>query len=242
MIPVLGPSDAFPPVEHALVDPDGLLAAGGGLSVERLVDAYAHGIFPWFNAGDPVLWWSPDPRMVLFERDLHISRSLERRLRKRDYRVTMDRSFGQVMRGCAAPRPHERGTWIVPAMMRAYERLHEAGVAHSIEVWIDEELAGGLYGVALGRMFFGESMFTRRTDASKIALVHLLTQLARWEFPLMDCQMSTSHLASLGARDIPRHEFTRIIAPLVVKPSVPGPWAIDQEIDPGTPKGVPSVR
>jgi leucyl/phenylalanyl-tRNA--protein transferase len=262
-------------VEEALVDPNGLLAAGGSLSVERLVDAYAQGIFPWFNPGDPVLWWSPDPRMVLFVRELRVSRSLARRLRKRDYRVTADRAFAEVVRACAAPRPHEHGTWIVPAMMRAYERLHEVGLAHSIEVWMDGsrqspldvargdparaqksqrvegsaagsrdsdgsppspadgalgELVGGLYGVALGRMFFGESMFTRRTDGSKIALAHLAAQLARWEFPMIDCQMSTSHLASLGAKEIPRHEFTRIIAPLVAKPPIPGPWTIDEDL------------
>ncbi len=230
VIPILGPSDPFPPVDAALSEPNGLLAAGGGLGVERLVDAYARGIFPWFNEGDPVLWWSPDPRMVLFARDHRISRSLAKRLRKRDYRVTADRAFGEVMRACAAPRPYERGTWIGSPMLRAYERLHAAGVAHSIEVWIDDQLAGGLYGVALGRMFFGESMFTRQTDASKIALAHLIAQLSRWEFPLIDCQMSTSHLASLGATEIPRHEFTRIIAPLVLRPPIRGAWVIDADL------------
>jgi leucyl/phenylalanyl-tRNA---protein transferase len=230
VVTLLGPSEPFPPVEHALTEPNGLLAAGGGLTLERLVDAYSRGIFPWFNAGDPVLWWCPDPRMVLFVRELVVSRSLRKRLRKHDYRVTADTAFDEVVRACAAPRAHERGTWIVPAMRRAYQRLHDAGLAHSIEVWIDGELAGGLYGVALGRVFFGESMFSRQTDASKIALAHLVAQLARWQFPLIDCQMSTSHLASLGAREIPRYEFTRAIAPLVVAPPVPSPWTLDEDV------------
>lgn len=230
MLTLLAPSEPFPSVERALTEPNGLLAAGGGLSLERLVDAYARGIFPWFNAGDPVLWWCPDPRMVLFVPELIVSRSLRKRLRKRDYRVTADTAFAEVIRACAAPRAGERGTWIVPAMRRAYERLHAAGLAHSIEVWIGDELAGGLYGVALGRVFFGESMFSRQTDASKIALAHLVAQCARWQFPLIDCQMSTSHLASLGAREIPRDEFTRAIAPLIVAPPVPSPWTFDENL------------
>lgn len=245
MIPLLGPSDPFPPIERALTDPNGLLAAGGTLTIPRLVDAYQRGIFPWFSAGDPVLWWSPDPRMVLFVDELRVSRSLAKRLRRGGYEVTADRAFSAVLRACAAPRPQmartartpqmtqraqtstaDAGTWLVPQMMRAYERLHEAGVAHSIEVWMDGELAGGLYGVALGRMFFGESMFTRRTDASKIALVRLAGQLAQWGFPMVDCQMSTEHLASLGARDIPRRTFARLIAPLVAFEGVSAPWRL----------------
>lgn len=232
MIPLLGPSDPFPPVENALDEPNGLLAAGGGLTLERLVAAYARGIFPWFNAGDPVLWWSPDPRMVLFVREIAISRSLRKRLRKRDYRVTADQAFGAVLSSCAAPRADDLGTWIVPSMRRAYLRLFEAGIAHSVEVWMDEQLVGGLYGVALGRMFFGESMFSRRTDASKIALAYAAAQLDRWGFPLIDCQMSTSHLASLGARDLARQEFTRRIEPLVRQPSMPGPWKLDEDLGP----------
>lgn len=232
MIPFLRPSDPFPPIEEALDEPNGLLAAGGGLSVARLVAAYARGIFPWFNAGDPVLWWSPDPRMVLFVRELAVSRSLRKRLRKADYRVTTDTAFREVLKACAAPRAGDRGTWIVPSMKRAYERLFAAGVAHSFEVWMDEALVGGLYGVALGRVFFGESMFSRRTDASKIALVYAAAQLDRWKFPLIDCQMSTAHLASLGARDLPRQEFTRAIAPLVREPSIPGPWTLDADLMP----------
>lgn len=230
MIPFLGPADPFPPVHTALADPNGLLAAGGRLTVPRLLDAYARGIFPWFNAGDPVLWWSPEPRMVLPTDTLHVSRSLAKRLRRRDYQVTADRAFSAVLIGCAAARDGEVGTWLVPAMRRAYERLHEVGAAHSIEVWSDGSLAGGLYGVAVGRMFFGESMFARRTDASKIALVHLVRQLARWGFPLVDCQMSTPHLESLGAREITRAEFVREVRRLVREEGVPGPWHLEEDI------------
>jgi leucyl/phenylalanyl-tRNA--protein transferase len=227
MIPLLGPTDSFPPLERALHEPNGLLAAGGSLTVPRLVEAYARGIFPWFSAGDPVLWWSPDPRMVLFVDEFHTSRSLLKRLRRGGYEVTADRAYNDVLRACAAPRGSDSSTWLVPQMMRAYERLHEAGLAHSIEVWMDGALAGGLYGVALGRAFFGESMFARRTDASKIALAHLVAQLARWQFPLIDCQMSTAHLASLGAREIPRATFVRHIESLVRQDGVPAPWRLD---------------
>lgn len=233
MIPLLGSADPFPPVESALDDPNGLLAAGGGLGVERLVAAYSRGIFPWFNAGDPVLWWTPDPRMVLFVREMKIARSLRKRLRKRDYTVTADRAFKDVLGGCAAPRSGDRGTWIVASMRRAYVQLFAAGFAHSVEVWHDDALVGGLYGVAIGRMFFGESMFSRQTDASKIALAYAAAQLDRWGFVLIDCQMSTAHLASLGARDIPRHEFTRAIEPLVQETPVPAPWAFDADLAAG---------
>jgi leucyl/phenylalanyl-tRNA--protein transferase len=230
MIPLLGPTDSFPPVERALDDPNGLLAAGGGLSVPRLFEAYASGIFPWFSDGDPVLWWCPDPRMVLPTDAVHISRSLRRRLRRGDYDVTFDRAFAAVINACAAPRRHERGTWLVPAMISAYERLFAHGAAHSIEVWMNGELAGGLYGVALGRMFFGESMFTRHTDASKMAIALLAAQLARWEFPWVDCQMRTAHLASLGAYEVPRREFVRRVQALVRRQAVPLPWTFDADI------------
>lgn len=223
MIPLLGPSDPFPPVDAALDEPNGLLAAGGGLSVRRLVDAYAHGIFPWYSEDDPVLWWSPDPRTVLRPRELHVSRSLKRRLRKGGFTVTADTVFGAVLDECAAPRAGEAGTWLVPAMRHAYLALQASGLAHSVEVWIDGELAGGVYGVSLGRMFFGESMFSRRTDASKIALMALAAQLDRWGCPLIDCQLETSHLASLGARPMPRRHFVREVARLVAEP--PMPWA-----------------
>jgi leucyl/phenylalanyl-tRNA--protein transferase len=230
MIPLLGLTDPFPPVEHALDEPNGLLAAGAGLSVARLVDAYKRGIFPWFNEGDPILWWCPDPRMVLQTNAVHVSKSLRRRLRRQDYDVTFDREFGAVVRACAAPRRHESSTWLIPTMIRAYERLYNAGMAHSVELWIDGDLAGGLYGVAIGRMFFGESMFTRRTDASKMAIVLLAAQLARWKFPLIDCQMRTDHLASLGAVEIPRRVFVDAVRDLVDLAPVPPPWRGDDDL------------
>lgn len=230
MIPVLGPSDPFPPVDRALADPNGLLAAGGGLSVARLIDGYARGIFPWFSHGDPVLWWTPDPRMVLVPEELRVSRSLARRLRKGGFVVTADTRFADVLAACAAPRRDDAGTWLVPAMRRAYAALHEAGVAHSIEVWMDGELAGGLYGVALGRMFFGESMFSRRTDGSKIAMAALARQMRAWDMPLIDCQLETDHLSSLGARLIPRREFTRLVDDLVRRPATPARWRLDDSL------------
>ena len=229
MIPLLGPTDAFPPVNRALDEPNGLLAAGGGLSVPRLMDAYSRGIFPWFGEGDPVLWWCPDPRMVLPTDAVHVSRSLRRRLRRGGYELSFDRAFAEVLRSCAAPRQHESGTWLVPSMIRAYEHLRDAGVAHSIEIWIDGALAGGLYGVALGRMFFGESMFTRQADASKIAAVRLAAQLARWQFPLIDCQMPTEHLASLGAVEIPRPQFVQQVDRLVRMPPHMT-WCFDDDL------------
>jgi leucyl/phenylalanyl-tRNA--protein transferase len=230
MIPLLGSTDPFPPVHRALVEPNGLLAAGGGLGVDRLVDAYARGIFPWFSDGDPVLWWCPDPRMVLETHALHVSRSLKRRLRKADYNITMDVAFSGVLQACAAPRGEDVGTWLVPSMMRAYERLHRAGLAHSIEVWTDNELVGGLYGVAIGRMFYGESMFSRRTDGSKMAMAYLCAQLSRWDFPMIDCQMHTSHLETLGARDMPRRRFVALVDELVARPGKPGPWTPDADL------------
>jgi leucyl/phenylalanyl-tRNA--protein transferase len=230
MIPWLDPHDPFPPVTRALRDPNGLLAAGADLSPPRLLDAYAHGIFPWSGDDEPLLWWSPDPRMVLWLSELHVSRSLRRVLRSRRYRVTLDTAFADVMAGCAAPRADQNGTWILPWMTEAYGRLAALGHAHSVEVWAGTELAGGLYGVALGRMFFGESMFSRRADASKVALVMLVHQLARWSFELVDCQLSTAHLASLGAREIPRTEFLRHVERLVRQPSVPAPWVLDTDL------------
>jgi leucyl/phenylalanyl-tRNA--protein transferase len=230
MIPLLGPTDPFPPVTRALDEPNGLIAAGGGLSVERLIDGYSRGIFPWFSDGDPVLWWSPNPRMVLATDGLHVSRSLRRRLQKRDYGVTLDRAFERVLDGCAAPRRDDNGTWLVASMVRAYTRLFRAGYAHSIEVWMGDELIGGLYGVAVGRMFYGESMFSRRTDGSKIALACLCAQLSRWRFPIVDCQMRTAHLASLGARDMPRREFVALVARLVTQPGKAGPWMLDADL------------
>ena len=229
-IPWLGARDPFPPVEQALDEPNGLLAAGGDLSPERLLDAYAHGIFPWFNDGDPVLWWSPEPRMVLVPSELHLSRSLRKVIRSGAFTVTFDRAFEDVVDGCAAPRPNQDGTWITGQMKRAYSELARLGFAHSVEAWEATELAGGLYGVALGRVFYGESMFSRRSNASKVALAYLARQLERWGFALIDCQMSTEHLASLGAREIPRRHFLRGVRAAAAKEPVPAPWSIDTDL------------
>jgi leucyl/phenylalanyl-tRNA--protein transferase len=230
MIPWLDTRDPFPPVERALRDPNGLLAAGGDLSPERLVEAYRHGIFPWFGEDDPLLWWSPDPRMVLFLRELHVSRSLRRTMKSGQFAVTLDRAFRQVMAGCAEPRDDAAGTWITDDMVEAYGELADRGFAHSVETWHDGRLVGGLYGVAIGRMFYGESMFSRQTDASKVALVALTRQLARWGFEMIDCQMSTGHLASLGAREVARAEFLDRMRQLARQPGVPGPWRLDEDL------------
>ena len=230
MIPFLAPGARFPPVERALRRPDGLLAAGGDLSVATLMRAYASGIFPWFNAGDPILWWSPNPRMVLPCGGFHLSRTLRRRLNRRDVRVSFDEAFGELLAACAAPRDEEGGTWLVPEMQAAYRAMHAQGLAHSVEVWQEGRLAGGLYGVALGRMFFGESMVSRATDASKIALAWLAAQMLEWDMPLIDCQMATPHLASLGAREIPRAAFVRDVRRLVRQPPVPAPWRFDDDL------------
>jgi leucyl/phenylalanyl-tRNA--protein transferase len=189
------------------VEPNGLLAAGQDLSASRLIEAYRQGIFPWFNPGEPVLWWSPDPRMVLVPAEFKISRSFARVLRNVSYEVRLDTNFKQVMHACAVPRKEDGGTWIQDSIIEAYCALHEMGYAHSVETWMDGKLVGGLYGVCIGRMFYGESMFSRVSNASKIALAHLAKQLARWQFPMIDCQMNTGHLASLGGREIPRREF-----------------------------------
>ena len=230
MIPWLESSDPFPPVEQALREPDGLLAAGADLSPERLLTAYRNGIFPWYNTGQPVLWWSPDPRMVLFPAEFRVPRSLAKRLRRHDYEIRVDTAFETVMRACAAPRDGAAGTWITPDMIAAYSTLHHLGHAHSVETWIGGELAGGLYGVALGRMFYGESMFTRVPDASKIALTHLVRRLERRRFGMIDCQMNTAHLARFGAREIPRTEFSRRLAELVNCPPPAAVWRFDDDL------------
>jgi leucyl/phenylalanyl-tRNA--protein transferase len=217
----LEPADPFPPVQRALKNPNGLLAAGADLSVERLLDAYRHGVFPWYSAGQPPLWWSPDPRMVLFCDELKVSRSLAKSLRNKGYELRIDSAFGDVLEGCAH-RPE--GTWLGADMKQAYLRLHRAGYAHSFETWRDGELVGGLYGVALGRMFYGESMFSRATDASKVALVWLVEELKRKNYPLVDCQVHTPLLESLGAREIPRAEFLRALAGLVNYAQPPMKW------------------
>jgi leucyl/phenylalanyl-tRNA--protein transferase len=223
-------ADPFPPVERAMSRPNGLLAAGADLSSARLLDAYGRGIFPWFNDGEPPLWWSPDPRMVLFLGELHVSRSLRRRVRSGVYTVTVDAAFEAVMAGCADRRRDGDGTWITTEMFVAYGHLHRLGHAHSVEVWAGDDLVGGLYGVAIGRMFFGESMFARKTDASKVALAHLARQIERWGFEVIDCQMATSHLSSLGAREIPRAEFVGHVRRLAALPAVPSPWRLAARI------------
>jgi leucyl/phenylalanyl-tRNA--protein transferase len=224
MIPWLGSDLSFPPLEHALEEPNGLLAAGGDLAPRRLLAAYRRGIFPWYSPGDPILWWSPDPRMVLFPAELRLTRSLAKVLRNRQYEVRYDSAFGEVMQGCAARRPQQSGTWITADMQAAYRALHQLGYAHSVETWIDGALAGGLYGVAIGGAFFGESMFTRVRDASKIAFVHLVRRLEAAGYGMIDCQMHTEHLASLGAREIPRAEFARRLAELVDYEHPVGRW------------------
>lgn len=216
----------FPPLTAALRDPDGLLAIGGDLSVERLVAAYRRGIFPWFSPGDPILWWSPDPRFVLAPAELHVGRSLGRTLARGTFRFTFDTAFPQVIAACArTPRPGQRGTWITPAMQQAYIDLHHAGFAHSVEAWQDDELAGGLYGVNIGRMFFGESMFARADDASKAAFAVLCRHLTRWQFPLIDCQMETPHLTRFGGQYVDRAPFAALVAQQV---ELPAPdWRLD---------------
>jgi len=230
MVPWLGRAHVFPPLEEALEDPNGLLAAGGDLSCGRLLAAYRRGIFPWFSEGDPILWWSPDPRMVLYPAQVRVSRSLAKALRRRDYEVRVDSVFPAVMHACAEARGGQTGTWITARMLKGYAALHDLGYAHSVETWRDGDLVGGLYGVALGRAFFGESMFTRATDASKIALVHLARQLERWHFGLIDCQMHTAHLASLGAVEIARSAFSSALEQLVNYPAEPGVWTFDRDL------------
>jgi leucyl/phenylalanyl-tRNA---protein transferase len=222
-------SDAdFPPSELALREPNGLLCAGGDLSPQRLLAAYRAGIFPWFSAGDPLLWWSPDPRMVLFPHEFRISRSLRRTLRSGRFEVRLDTAFAEVIGACAeTPRPGQDGTWITQAMQDAYRRLFELGFAHSVETWLDDQLVGGLYGIAIGRMFYGESMFSRQSDASKVATAHLARHLAAKGFGMIDCQMNTPHLASLGAREIPRSEFLDALRALTAAPAAPGRWPAD---------------
>ena len=230
MIPWLDSGDPFPEVERALAEPNGLLAAGADLSLPRLLEAYRNGIFPWFGHDQPILWWSPDPRMVLFPAELKVSRSLARTLRNARFEVRADTAFDAVIEGCRQPRRGESGTWITEEMAEAYGTLHRAGFAHSVETWLDGKLVGGLYGVALGRAFFGESMFARVSDASKVALVALARQLQHWGFGVIDCQMNTAHLASLGAREIPRAEFTRRLRELVHYAPVPVPWRLEPTI------------
>ncbi|MBI3547031.1 MAG: leucyl/phenylalanyl-tRNA--protein transferase [Gammaproteobacteria bacterium] len=220
----------FPPVE--LASPEGLLAVGGDLRAERLLEAYRHGIFPWFNPGQPILWWSPDPRAVLFPAKLHISRSLHKTLRQQKFNVTLDQAFRDVMISCAQPRRQypDGGTWITAEMVEAYCVLHERGLAHSIETWHEGKLVGGLYGVALGGIFFGESMFSTVTDASKVALVHLVRHLQHWGFSLIDCQLPSAHLFSLGAEQIRRREFLKQLEKSLPALAAAPPWRTQADL------------
>jgi leucyl/phenylalanyl-tRNA--protein transferase len=220
----------FPPVE--LASPEGLLAIGGDLRTERLLAAYRHGIFPWYNPGQPILWWSPDPRAVLFPEKLRISRSLHKTLRRRRFSVTLDIAFRDVIMACAEPRRQSPGggTWITPEMIEAYVLLHERGFAHSVEVWRDGRLAGGLYGVSLGSAYFGESMFSRESDASKVGFVHLVKQLQRWGCGMIDCQLPTAHLFSLGAELIRRREFLSRLEKALADPDRTGRWHFDADL------------
>lgn len=227
MIPWLPDRPSFPPVERALREPNGLLAAGGALSSEWLLAAYHRGIFPWFSEGEPILWWSPDPRLVLRPAEVKLRRSLRKVLRQKRFEVRVDTSFADVIAECAAPREPGGGTWITAEIQRAYTRLHELGFAHSIECWREGRLVGGLYGIALGRAFFGESMFSRETDASKVALAHLTALLERLDFAVIDCQMTTPHLLSMGAREIDRSEFCAGLAEWTQAGSAPGRWTQD---------------
>jgi leucyl/phenylalanyl-tRNA--protein transferase len=230
MIPTLAsdPESPFPPTEQALDYPDGLLAAGGDLSPARLINAYRQGIFPWYSEDQPILWWSPAPRCVLYPQSVHVSRRLRRRYNQGQHTLTSDRAFARVIDACAGPRQDHGGTWITDEMQQAYIRLHELGIAHSVEVWMDDELAGGIYGIALGRVFFGESMFSQAEDASKIALVALCRQLQQWNFTLLDCQISNPHLESMGAKEISRTEFEHFLKDA----NSPDQWGLDFDCAP----------
>lgn len=220
------PPDEFPDPRGALTEPNGLLAIGGNLSVERLLTAYRRGIFPWYSEGQPILWWTPDPRAVLFPAEIRISRSLNKTLRRNIFSVSVDQAFAAVVAGCAergVDPDSESDTWITTDMANAYEKLHAAGHAHSIETWRDGQLVGGLYGVNIGRVFFGESMFSGVSDASKAALVKLIAICRATGIELIDCQVASGHLARLGSREISRAEFNDLLARLTVFPS-PGDW------------------
>ena len=228
------PPDGFPPVAHALREPDGLLAAGGDLQTPRLLAAYRRGIFPWYEEGQPLLWWSPDPRCVFRAGDLHISRRLRQAIRGSTFEVRTNTAFAEVIRACAGPRRYQRGTWITRDIRNAFERLHAEGWAHSIEIWSGDQLAGGLYGLAIGRAFFGESMFSARTNASKFALLYMDRLLRDGTFGLLDCQVRSSHLLSMGAMTMPRSTFVDRLDELCEPPAAFGQW-------PETPIGVQAL-
>lgn len=218
------PNTCFFDVENADPDMNGLLAVGGDLTPQRLVNAYSRGIFPWYSEWEPIKWWAPDPRLVLFPERLHISRSLRKVLRRGILQATFDLAFSQVIHACSGPRRSGSGTWLVNEMILAYERLHKLSIAHSVEVWEEDTLVGGLYGVALGRIFFGESMFSHRSDASKVALVYLVQHLQEWGYQVVDCQMRTEHLVRMGAEEIPRKHLTHLLNTWVHVPGCEGSW------------------
>jgi len=228
-LPILNPQtpdQAFPPLDTALTDPDGLLAIGGCLSPQRLINAYQHGIFPWYSPDEPILWWSPDPRLVLFPERLYLSRRLKKTIRQDKFTITFDQQFPQVMQACAAPRTQQSGTWITESIYLGYVELHRQGIAHSVEVWLDQQLVGGLYGVAIGQVFFGESMFYRQTDASKVAFYYLTQYLIDWGYQLIDCQVHSHHLVSLGAEEIKRKIFVRLLTDYCALPVSDLAWKI----------------
>ncbi|WP_290652832.1 leucyl/phenylalanyl-tRNA--protein transferase [Aquisalimonas sp.] len=227
-----GDETLFPSPDQALTRPNGLVAIGGNLSERRLLAAYRRGIFPWFEEDQPVLWWSPDPRAILVPDAVHVGRSLRKRLRKAGFEVTLDTAFDDVITACAAPRGGETGTWITKDMHDAYCHLHDRGFAHSVEVWHHLRLVGGLYGVALGRAFFGESMFSRAPDASKVGLIHLAGQLSRWGFHVLDCQILSPHLAALGARECSRAQFLEGLDAALAYPDRQGHWRFDADFTP----------
>lgn len=224
MIPWLGARPGFPPLEQALTEPNGLLAAGGSLTPAWLLQAYSHGIFPWYSDGEPILWWSPDPRLILNPGGVKVSRSLAKVLRSGRFEIRFDTAFASVVSECAGPRRGGGGTWITREIHDAYCRMHELGYAHSVEAWQEDRLVGGLYGIALGRFYFGESMFSRVSDASKVALVHLCRYLETRDFGVIDCQMTTPHLISMGAHEIPRKRFKSLLAAYRDGGDPPGHW------------------
>ena len=230
-LPWLEPEDVrFPPIELALEKPNGLLAAGGSLNPQWLLCAYGQGIFPWYEAGQPILWWSPDPRLILTPKLLKVSRSLKKLIKKRSYEITLDTAFSEVIQNCADSRREGANTWITDEMQTAYSNLHEKGYAHSVEVWAGDVLVGGLYGVALGKVFFGESMFSKENNTSKLALVYLIRQISSWGFELIDCQVSSEHLFTLGAMEMSRSEFLQGLNNLLQYKDKIGKWSFDAEI------------
>ena len=234
------PDQPFPDPEAAMAEPNGLLAIGGDLSAARLVRAYSRGIFPWYNPDEPILWWCPNPRAVLIPHQFHASRSLQRQIRRAEFAVTLNHALSDVLEACAAPRNRQRGTWLGPDMRRAYLDLHAAGVCQSVEIWQHGQLIGGLYGVSLGRCFFGESMFSRATGGSKLALYYLAKQLAAWKFELIDCQVSSMHLKSLGATELPRSQFLQQLDSSVRRIGKAGLWTLDINA-PASPNHLPAV-